>query len=118
MAERVRTMNARWRTAARRPFRAAAWCGTALLCVGAATAIAGQGRQTTPPTGPGGTPGTPSQPGAPTTTTSTPPSPAAPTVVPRTFTGTAGLLFNTVRPERVTDFELLLSEVQQALAKS
>jgi hypothetical protein len=38
--------------------------------------------------------------------------------MPRTFTGTAGLMFNTVRPERVADFELLLAEVQQALARS
>jgi hypothetical protein len=38
--------------------------------------------------------------------------------MPRTFTGTAGLMFNTVRPERVTDFELLLAEVQQALSRS
>lgn len=38
--------------------------------------------------------------------------------MPRTFTGTTGLLFNTVRPERVADFELLLAEVQQALARS
>ena len=45
--------------------------------------------------------------------------PAAPAVVvARTFTGSVGLAFNTVRPDRVIDFETLLAEVQQALARS
>jgi hypothetical protein len=38
--------------------------------------------------------------------------------VPRTFTGTVGLAFNTVRPERVLEFETLLAQVQQALTTS
>jgi len=41
-------------------------------------------------------------------------------VVPlsRTFTAKSGLLFNTVRPERVKDFETVLWYLQQALEKS
>ena len=38
--------------------------------------------------------------------------------MPRTFSGSVGLAFNTVRPDRVTEFETLLGEVQQALARS
>lgn len=37
---------------------------------------------------------------------------------PRTFTAPAGLLFNTVRSERVADFEKAMAYVQEALAKS
>jgi hypothetical protein len=51
-----------------------------------------------------------------------PVTPAAPAVaaVPltRTFTATTGMLFNTVRPERVKDFETVLWYLQQALQKS
>ena len=36
----------------------------------------------------------------------------------RTFTAKAGLLFNTVRPERVKDFETVMWYLQQALEKS
>lgn len=36
----------------------------------------------------------------------------------RTFTAPVGLLFNTVRPERVADFEKVIGYVQEALAKS
>ena len=106
-------MSARWRTAARGPLRARARWGAAALCLVAVPLVAGQARQT-PPT-PAGAPaptqsGQPGQPGA--------VVPGAPAVVPRTFTGTTGLMFNTVRPERVADFEALLAEVQQALAHS
>jgi hypothetical protein len=47
-------------------------------------------------------------------------APAAPTtaVVARSFTAPVGLVFNTVRPERVVEFERLLAEVQTALARS
>lgn len=47
-------------------------------------------------------------------------APAAPTtaVLERTFTAPVGLVFNTVRPERVEQFERLLAEVQTALAAS
>ncbi len=51
-------------------------------------------------------PGTPAAPGAP-----VPP-------LGRTFTAKAGLLFNTVRPERVKDFEAVMWYLQQALEKS
>ena len=51
-----------------------------------------------------------------------PGAPAAPgTAVPplsRTFTAKAGLLFNTVRPDRVKDFETVMWYLQQALEKS
>jgi hypothetical protein len=36
----------------------------------------------------------------------------------RTFTAPAGLLFNSVRPERVADFEAVVWYLQQALQKS
>ena len=44
------------------------------------------------------------------------PAPAA--TAARTFTAPAGLLFNTVRPERVADFERVISYLQSALEKS
>ena len=48
--------------------------------------------------------------------------PAAPAaavpLLTRTFTAKAGLLFNTVRPERVEDFETVMWYLQQALEKS
>ncbi len=45
--------------------------------------------------------------------------PAAPGSTPsRTFTAPVGLLFNTVRPERVADFEKVIGYLQAALAKS
>jgi hypothetical protein len=110
-------MSERWQAAARRLVRGRAFWGAAALCLAAVSALAGQGRQTPP--GPGGgtpAPTQPAQPGQPTQPGTT--VAAAPAVVPRTFTGTTGLMFNTVRPERVADFELLLAEVQQALARS
>lgn len=66
-----------------------------------APATAGQGRGGAPPA-----------PGA--------AAPAAPTaaVLARSFTAPVGLVFNTVRPERVAEFERLLAEVQTALASS
>jgi hypothetical protein len=54
----------------------------------------------------------PAQPAAP----GQPPAPAA--VQTRTFSAPAGLLFNTVRPERVADFEKVLAYLQAAFAKS
>jgi len=51
-----------------------------------------------------------------------PQAPAAPAaavpLLTRTFTAKAGLLFNTVRPERVKDFETVMWYLQQALEKS
>jgi hypothetical protein len=67
-------------------------------------------------------PGTPPVPGAP--PVATPVVPVVPAVLApaaitsRIFTGPAGLLFNTVRPERVKDYELFLSHVKAALEKS
>jgi hypothetical protein len=57
------------------------------------------------------------------------PAPTAPAPVPgvvvapvapltRTFTAKSGLLFNTVRPERVKDFETVMWYLQQALQKT
>jgi hypothetical protein len=46
----------------------------------------------------------------------TPPAPG--TTAGRSFTAPAGLLFNTVRPERVADFEKVMAYVQAALEKS
>jgi len=62
--------------------------------------------------------------GAPSPTPQNPAAPApaqpgvpveAPPPVARTFTAPAGLLFNTVRPERVKDFETFLSHLKFAL---
>ena len=52
-----------------------------------------------------------------------PPAPSQPGVPavaaqPRTFSAPAGLLFNTVRPDRVEDFEKAMGYLQAALAKS
>jgi hypothetical protein len=79
--------------------------------------------QETPPPGQGvppattpdqATPAAPAQitPGVP----GTPAAPAAP--LTRTFTSAAGLLLNTVRPERVKDFETVMWYLQEALKKS
>ena len=59
---------------------------------------------TQPPAGPAGTPAA----GA------TPPAP----VQPRTFTAPVGLLLNTVRADRVDDFEKAMAYLQAALASS
>jgi hypothetical protein len=70
-------------------------------------------------------PGTqPAQPGAqtpapPGTQPTTPGAPTAQTpIASRAFTAPVGLLFNTVRPERVGDFEQVIARVQAALEKS
>jgi hypothetical protein len=70
---------------------------------------------------------TPPQPGAqapapPGTQPATPTAGAPPTaqtpIASRAFTAPVGLLFNTVRPERVADFEQVIARVQAALEKS
>jgi len=43
---------------------------------------------------------------------------APPAATTRTFTAPTGLLFNTVRPERVADFERVIGYLQTALEKS
>jgi hypothetical protein len=75
---------------------------------------------TTPPQTPGTAPQqpgaqTPAPPGAP--PAGTPPTAQTPTAS-RAFTAPVGLLFNTVRPERVADFEQVIARVQAALEKS
>jgi hypothetical protein len=55
-------------------------------------------------------PAPPAQPGA--------PPGAPPATQTRTFSAPAGLLFNTVRPERVGDFEKVLAYLQAALENS
>jgi hypothetical protein len=57
---------------------------------------------------------TPSTPPAAAQTASTPPAAAS----ARTFTAPVGLLFNTVRPDRVADFEKVIGYLQTALEKS
>lgn len=59
-----------------------------------------------PPQGPAGVQGA----------LATPPAPAP--AVARVFSAPAGLLFNTVRPERVTDFERVIGYLQAAFEKS
>ncbi len=71
------------------------------------------------------TPGQEPQPGQVPPAAPAPTTPAAPGVVvapaaplTRTFTAKTGLLFNTVRPERVKDFETVMWYLQQALQKT
>jgi hypothetical protein len=54
----------------------------------------------------------------PQTTPAAPGAAAAAAPLTRTFTAKAGMLFNTVRPERVKDFETVLWYLQEALKKS
>jgi hypothetical protein len=58
-------------------------------------------------------PGQPPVPGQPAGAAVAPPVPQT-----RTFTTKTGMLFNTVRPERVKDFETVLGYLQQALDKA
>jgi hypothetical protein len=46
------------------------------------------------------------------------PSLEMPPLAARTFTSPVGVIFNTVRPERVADFEKLVGHLQAALARS
>ena len=92
---------------------------TILVCAVSVTVVASPPQQPTTPGGgrpaPGQTapaqpaPGAPGQPAAPATQTPT---------QTRTFTAPAGLLFNTVRPERVADFEKVMAYLQAAFEKS
>jgi hypothetical protein len=86
-----------------------------LLAVGscAFAVAAGAAQQAPPPQGRGAGAAPQSPTGQPGPTAAAPPA-----AVPRTFTGSVGLAFNTVRADRVTEFETLLAEVQQALARS
>ncbi len=85
----------------------------ATMCAVLLTSSVSVAAQQSPPASRPPTPGrgqTPLSPVAPTTPT-TPP-------VPRTFAAPVGLLFNTVRPERVADFEKVVAYLQAALAKT
>ena len=60
---------------------------------------------------------TPAPPGTQPATPGAPPTAQTP-IASRAFTAPVGLLFNTVRPERVADFEQVIARVQAALEKS
>lgn len=88
----------------------------ALAAVVLAASAAGEagGAQQRPPAGAPGTP--PGAPGAPPAPAA--PAPAAQPAVARVFSGSAGLLFNTVRADRVADFERVLGHLRRALETS
>lgn len=90
---------------------ASCWLGTCAVAV-----AAGAAQQVQTPPGRRAGPAPPASPGPPGTQAA--PAQAPPVTVSRTFSGSVGLAFNTVRPDRVTEFEILLAEVQQALARS
>lgn len=48
--------------------------------------------------------------------TAAPPPPAVP--ASRVFTSDAGIIFNTIRPDKVGDFEMVMGRVKEALGKS
>jgi hypothetical protein len=86
-----------------------------VLMLAAASPVAAQipqssGQQSPAPQAPSGTPPAPPASSAPA------PTPAA--TAGRTFSAPAGLLFNTVRPDRVADFEKVLGYVRSALENS
>jgi hypothetical protein len=104
-----------------REVRAAA--GGLLVLVAASWAVAQQPPTPTPaqpgttvPT-PGQQPPTPAAPGQPSGASPTTATPT-PAPQPRTFTAPVGLLFNTVRADRVDDFEKAMGYLQAALASS
>jgi hypothetical protein len=86
----------------------------AIVVLATVTAALAQAPQSSPPQTPPAAPGSASSP-SPTTTV---PPPAPGTTPGRTFTAPVGLLFNTVRPERVADFEKVIAFLQSALEKS
>lgn len=47
-----------------------------------------------------------------------PPAPAAAKAQARVFTGDAGMLFNTVKPDKTADFEMVMMKLKEALQKS
>lgn len=60
------------------------------------------------------------QPPTATTTPAAPGTQAPPPAVPasRVFTSDAGIIFNTIRPDKVADFEMVMGRVKEALGKS
>jgi hypothetical protein len=85
--------------------------GTLLLVTVSLSVAAQQPTPATPPAQPGAPLQGPGQPA---------PGPAAPapSAQPRTFTAPLGLLFNTVRADRVEDFEKAMGYLRAALASS
>lgn len=92
--------------------RIASWGLTAVVALGVTPARAAQQPAPPPSTSPQMPAGVPTTPGAPAAGTELPPLAA------RTFATPAGLIINTVRPDRVADFERVIAFLQQALAKS
>jgi hypothetical protein len=88
-----------------------------LVLAGAMTAtfVAARAQQPQAPA-PGQTPQSPAQSPAQPGVPGQPAGPAA--VQTRTFTAPAGLIFNTVRPERAADFEKVMAYLKVALEKS
>lgn len=82
----------------------------AIAAVVLAGSVAGAAQR--PAAAPPGPPGGQAAPAAPPA-----PAPAQP-AVPRVFSGTAGLVFNTVRADRVADFERVVGYLQAALETS
>jgi len=80
---------------------------TTILTMMALAGLTLRAQQETPAPAPQTTPGSVQTPAA-------PPAPA----VARTFTAGTGLLFNTVRADRVVDFEMVVGYLQAALEKS
>lgn len=99
--------------------------GSLLVLTALVPAAAQQPPTTPPPAQPGTTPQTPGQPatgqpvpGQPAPGQPGAATPATPAPQPRTFTAPVGLLFNTVRADRVDDFEKAMGYLQAALAAS
>jgi len=93
-----------------------AWSVIAMSMV--TTMMAAPPDQQAPAPAPGQPPQAPAAPAAP----AAPGQPATPAATtppqPRIFNAPAGLLFNTVRPERVADFEKVMAYLQSAFEKS
>lgn len=91
--------------------------GALLVWMASISVAAQQPVPAQPPAQPTAQPGTtPPAPGPPQPGQPAAPAPALPQ--PRTFTAPVGLLFNTVRADRVDDFERAMAYLQSALASS
>jgi hypothetical protein len=91
--------------------------GTLLVLI-AATSAAQQPAPAPPPAQPGTSLQTPGQPAAGQPAPGAAATAPTPPPQPRTFTAPVGLLFNTVRADRVDDFEKAMGYLQAALASS
>ena len=58
------------------------------------------------------------QPPAPTIPPTAAPAPAPAVPASRVFSSDAGMIFNTIKPDKVADFEMVMGRVKEALAKS